>query len=210
MWTRTHNSSKATASLLVSFILCSHPENQFSHWDDKEPCGCGTDLLFPNRLRFSFQWGFFKNWASKIRVIWWEMLSHKPHSYVCTYFKKIFHAGRAGWRELAGKSRMALRENQRKKKEKKRGAQSHGKCSLTALAWARRKKNFFSVTAGLVRMWWSKACQGKYFPVRYLNLATKYKLYFHWFFMKGDIDCISRSQGIYFWGSNSKSITGTE
>ena len=31
VWTGTHNSSKTAASFLVSFILCLHPENQFSH-----------------------------------------------------------------------------------------------------------------------------------------------------------------------------------
>ena len=67
VWKRTHNSSKTTASSVISFILCSHPENYFSHLDAKEPCGCGPVFFFRTENARQLSLRFFQGLSVRLR-----------------------------------------------------------------------------------------------------------------------------------------------
>ena len=67
VWKRTHNSSKTTASSVISFILCSHPENYFSHLDAKEPCGCGPVFFFRTENARQLLLRFFQGLSVRLR-----------------------------------------------------------------------------------------------------------------------------------------------
>ena len=52
---------------LISFILCSHPENQFSHLDAKEPCGCGPVFFFRTENARQLLLRFFQGLSVRLR-----------------------------------------------------------------------------------------------------------------------------------------------